>query len=128
MSASEDIPRPTPIAEPDPAPPARTREGFESCACPLPDQMISRAVSPSRRAHPPQLQSVKSVMSGQQACLATLFTLAKLSHPCNYVDTLATLSYPCSVVLPAPAQSLIVGPRSRGKRELNERSNLGHVH
>ena len=55
-----------------------------------------------------------------------VFTL--LSYPCNYVDTLATLPYPCNVVLPAPAQSLIVGPRSRGKRELNERSNLGHVH
>ena len=52
----------------------------------------------------------------------------KRAYPCNYVDTLATLSYPCNVVLPAPAQSLIVGPRSRGKRELNERSNLGHVH
>ena len=46
----------------------------------------------------------------------------KRAYPCNYVDTLATLSYPCNVVLPAPAQSLIVGPRSRGKRELNERS------
>ena len=68
--------------------PART---IESCAC---QTKLSQELSHRRAGRiPPQLQSVKSVMSGQQACLATLFSLATLSHPCNYVDTLATLSY-----------------------------------